>query len=178
MILHWSFNAHDPETVANAIAEIIGGEVVEPPIPPYSPGAKWVCTFDEMGSMIEVGPYNAIWTPDEVASAVEIVTDEEPREFTYNHILCRSVLSVEEIKAIADRHGWHTRFFDGPFKFQAVWFENHQYIEFATDDLVPLYQKVFGKGASKEGLEDHNKGRGQTYEDLGTKASQTDDVRG
>ncbi|MGW4773485.1 hypothetical protein ACWEO2_36305 [Nocardia sp. NPDC004278] len=176
MILHWSFAVDDPETVANALAEIVGGEVVEPPIPPYSPGAKWICTFDEFGSMIEVAPRRAVWVPDEVASAVETLSEEEPRRYTYNHALIRSAVSIDRVREIAERHGWHTRFHDGPFKFQGIWVENHQYVEFASDDLVPLYQKIFGSASSKDQLESHNRGRGETYEHRGTQASQTEAV--
>lgn len=176
MIRHWSFAAHDPEKVAYALAEIVGGEVVEPPVPPYSPGAKWVCTFDEFGSMIEVGPRRAVWVPDELATAVETLSVEEPRQFTYNHALVRSAVPVERVREIAEANGWHTAFFDGPFKFQAVWVEGNQYVEFVPDDLVPYYEKLFGTAGSKEQLEAHNKGRGKTYEDIGTKASKTSRV--
>lgn len=177
MLIHWSFAADDPAPVAEALAEMLGGEVVEPPVPPYSPGAKWVCLFNEWGTLLEVAPRNAAWVPDDVAPAVETLMDEPPTQYTYNHTLWKCAVSVERIREICAEKGWHTRYFDGPFKFQGVWIENHQYIELVPQELLPLYQNIFGADSSKEKLEAINQGRGRTYVDLGTKASLTDEIR-
>ncbi len=157
MLIHWSFTADDPPRVAKVLAEILGGEIVEPPSPPYIEGGLWVCLFDEVGTLLEVGPRRLVWTPDEVQPAVEILADEEPRKYTYNHTLWRSAVSADRIRELAEAEGWHTVFFDGPFKFQAVWIENHQYIEFVPDELLGYYTKIHGAGATKETLEAHNR---------------------
>lgn len=180
MLIHWSFAADDPALVADTLAELLGGEVVEPPVPPYSPGAKWVCLFNEWGTLLEVAPRNAAWVPDPegVAPAVEtLLPGYTPPAYTYNHTLWKAAVSKERIVEVATKLGWKTVFFDGPFKFQAIWVENHQYLELCPPDLLHYYTDVFGPGASKEKLEAHNQGRGHTYEDLGTKASQTAELR-
>lgn len=157
MIVHWSFTADDPPRVARVLAEILGGEIVEPPVPPYVEGGLWVCLFDEVGTLVEVGPRNLVWTPDEKMPTVEVLTEEPPPQYSYNHTLWRSAIGVDRIRELAEAEGWRTVYFDGPFKFQAVWIENHQYIEFAPADLLPYYSRIHGMGATKESLQDHNR---------------------
>lgn len=170
MLIHWSFTANDPERVASVLAEILGGEVVQPPIPPYIEGGLWVCLFDEVGTLLEVGPRRLAWTPDDVQPAVEVLMDEDPPTYSYNHTLWRSAVGVDRVRELAEEQGWHTKFFDGPFKFQAVWIENHQYIEFVPDELLPYYTKIHGAGATKESLEKHNARVGEKVAELQQKS--------
>ncbi|GAB2458870.1 hypothetical protein [Jatrophihabitans fulvus] len=170
MLVHWSFNANDPAHVAPILAEILGGEVVRPPVPPYGPESVWVCLFDEIGTLVELAPSNVAWVPDDVATAVEKVMDEDVSTYTYNHTLWKSAVSVERIREICEAEGWHTRFFDGPFKFQGVWIENRQYVEFAPAELLPLYTSMFGR-EGRDTMRAKNAARGELYQKIGTQAS-------
>ena len=60
MLYHISINAHDTDRVANALAEIFDGTVVNAPAPPFHPKSRFVCCWDERGTMMEVGPMG--WT--------------------------------------------------------------------------------------------------------------------
>lgn len=161
MLHHWSFNADDPTHVAEVLAEIMGGHVIVPPVPPYEEGARWVCLFDEHGTMIEVGPIDACKYPNEDALATIKEIPGSTQQFSYNHALCSAVVSFDRIREIADQEGWPTSYFDGPFKFQGLWIEGRQYIEFATADVLKDYTDLFGN-TTPEALDAHNRAR-ETY---------------
>lgn len=158
MLHHWSFNAEDPDKVAAVLAEIMGGSVIVPPIPPYEEGARWVCLFDGHGTMIEVGPIDACKYPDESGLATIKEVPGSTQQYSYNHALCGAAVSFERIRELADREGWPTAYFDGPFKFQGLWIEGRQYIEFATADVLKQYTDIFGD-TTAEKLDAHNRAR-------------------
>lgn len=160
MIVHWSFTADEPPRVAKVLAEILGGEIIEPPVPPYVEGGLWVCLFDEVGTLLEVGPRNVVWTPDDEMPTVEVLTEEPPPKYSYNHTLWRSAVGVDRIRELAEAEGWRTVYFEGPFTFQAVWIENHQYMEFAPPELLTSYSRIHGGSATKESLQAHNRAVG------------------
>ena len=63
MIFHLSINAHDPAKVAAVLAELLGADDIAAPTPPFPPGARMVCRFDERGSMVEVAPVGHAFVP-------------------------------------------------------------------------------------------------------------------
>lgn len=158
MLHHWSFNADDPDNVAAVLAEIMGGHVIVPPIPPYEEGARWVCLFDDHGTMIEVGPIDACKFPTEDGLATIKEVPGSTQQYSYNHALCGAAVSFDRIREIAEEQGWVTSYFDGPFKFQGLWIEGRQYIEFANAEVLKQYTDLFGATTPEE-LDAHNRER-------------------
>ncbi|MGW8814373.1 hypothetical protein [Gordonia terrae] len=171
MIHHWSFNANDPQRVVEVLAEIMGGHVIKPPIPPYEEGARWLCMLDEYGTMIEVGPIDACKYPNADWLATIEAVPGSTQQYSYNHALCSAAIPLEQVREIAEREGWPTSFFDGPFKFQGVWIESRQYIEFASPDVLKDYTDLFGSNITAEALNAHNRRREQELRELASGAA-------
>lgn len=146
MLFHLSFNARDTDAVAAALAEILGGTVVRSPSPPFHDASRFVCCWDDRGTMIELGPWGATWQPDSDEQS-EVVDVPNPPAHNYFHGLFLARIDVDGILAIARRHGWRAALVDnGPFQVVNVWVENFQLLEFTTPDLLPSYLDTFGPG--------------------------------
>ena len=144
MLYHLSLNAHDTDTVAAALAEILGGTVVRSPSPPFDAASRFVCAWDDRGTMIEVGPWGVTWQPDEDLQSDVVAIDDMP-EANYFHGLFLSRLPIDGVLLVARRHGWRAALVDnGPFKVINVWLENRQLLEFTTPELLPEYIATFG----------------------------------
>lgn len=152
MLYHLSLNAHDTDLVAGALAELLGGTVVPSPSPPFDPASRFVCAWDERGTMVEIGPWGVTWQPDSQEQS-EVVAIGGMPESNYFHGLLLARLPVEGILAVARRHGWRAALVDnGPFKVVNVWLENRQLVEFTTPELLPDYLATFG-AANREHLD-------------------------
>jgi hypothetical protein len=155
VLRHWTFTADNVQNVAAVMAEILGGEVVIPPRPPWSEDSLWVCLFDEFGTMLEVAPTGSVWVPHDVLPAAE-ERMENPPQYSYNHTFWDSAVSFERIREICAEQGWRTVFLDGNIKFQGVWVENHTFVEFCPKDYLGLYTKIYGT-AGRAGIHDYVK---------------------
>lgn len=143
MLYHLSFNAVDTDRTAAALAEIVGGTVVASPSPPFDPRSRFVCCWDERGTMMEIGPLDVAWAPDEHQQS--IVVDAATPARNYFHGLFLTPLSVGEVELIAKREDWPCALVDnGPFQVINVWVEGRQLLEFTTAELLPDYLAVFG----------------------------------
>lgn len=144
MLFHLSLNARNTDTVATALAEILGGTVVASPSPPFDVASRFVCLWDERGTMIEIGPWGATWQPDAGENS-EVVSEASTPEFNYFHGLFLARVPQEEVLAVAARNGWRAALVDnGPFRVINVWLENRQLLEFTTPELLPDYLATFG----------------------------------
>jgi hypothetical protein len=144
VLYHLSINARDTDKVASVLAEILGGTVVPSPSPPFDSTSRFVCLWDERGTMIEVGPWGATWQPDAGENS-EVVDDGSTPEHNYFHGLFLARVPQEEVIAIAHRAGWRAALVDnGPFMVINVWLENRQLFEFTTPELLPAYLATFG----------------------------------
>lgn len=144
MLYHISINAHDTDRVANAMAEIFEGTVVHAPAPPFHPESRFVCCWDERGTMMEVGPMGWTMRPGQIEEAA-MVMEDGMNEVSGFHGLFLAKVSEERILEIAAREGWRAaRVDNGPFFVINVWLENRQLLEFTTPELYPAYQRVFG----------------------------------
>lgn len=151
MLYHVSINAHDTDRVAAALAEILGGTVVHSPSPPFDARSRFVCCWDERGTMIEIGPDGVAWAPDADGQS-EVVAEATPAR-NYFHGLFLARVPVERIEEVAAREGWRCALVDnGPFRVVNLWVENRQLIELTTADLLPDYLATFGP-ANREHLD-------------------------
>lgn len=144
MLFHVSINAHDTDTAAAVLAEILGGTVVASPSPPFHPESRFVCAWDDRGTMVEIGPWGSTWQPDGDLQSVVVDIEDMP-EHNYFHAMFLSRVPVDEILAVARHVGWRAALVEsGPFQVVNVWLENRQLIEFTTPELLPDYLATFG----------------------------------
>jgi hypothetical protein len=144
MILHLSFSAHHPGHVASVLAELLGATVVDCPSPPFPLGSKYVCCFDEVGTMVEVTPSGTTLRPGH-NGAPRAVAAPPTHESNGFHGLFSTHLSTDRIFEIARREDWPCSIVDtGRFKVVAVWVERFQLVELTNPELLADYRALWG----------------------------------
>jgi hypothetical protein len=135
MIHHISIAAHQPQHVAEVLAEICQGQAV--PFPDHE-GSYIALTFDAHGTMIEVLPWGTELKPSEATWS-----DSNPQPSTYSafHAAISVPTSEAKIYAIAKREGWYIETCDrkGYFSVIEVWVENQQLLEFLPSTFAAQY---------------------------------------
>jgi hypothetical protein len=156
MINHISVGVHNPENVANVLAEIWNGYAF--PFP-SSPDSFIVFADDGRGTAVELTPINIELIPGKGLPATENFSIETPtREFEASfqygdnppayvstHLAINSPLGEAAIKAIAAREGWRTLTAnrgDGLFQLVEVWVENRFMIEVFTPEMTARYVEL------------------------------------
>ena len=135
MIFHLSINALDPAKVAAVLAEPLGADDIAAPSPPFPPGARMVCRFDDRSSMVEVAPAGDTFIPGPDGE-VQFAPSETAERLSF-HGLFMAAVSEERVHEIAPAAGWTSALTDaGPFKVINVWLEGRQLIELTTPELV------------------------------------------
>jgi hypothetical protein len=143
MIFHLSINALDPAKVAAALAELLGADDIAAPTPPFPPGARMVCRFDDRGSMVEVAPAGLAFVPGPDGEVRFAPYDTAERSSF--HGLFMAAVPEQRIHEIAAAAGWTSALTDaGPFKVINVWLEGRQLIELTTPELVGDYLALYG----------------------------------
>jgi hypothetical protein len=143
-IHHISIAAENPEKVASALAEILGGRVW--PFPAHA-GSFMAMTGGPLDVGIEVYPLD-----------VELVLDEASRQVTFRraatarHTATHAAVSVPAtqatIEAIAAREGWTAqRVQRGPFDFVELWVEDRVMLELFPSDIENKLRFPAGPGA-------------------------------
>jgi hypothetical protein len=156
MINHISIGAHNPEKVANIIAELWGGYAF--PFPP-SPGG-WVALADDgRGTMVEIVPAHVQLVPgtgfpEEQGFTQQTITDHFEATFVPDneltlfgsvHLNINSPLTEEAIKAIAKREGWRCFTANrgrGLFQLIEFWIEDRFLLEVNTPEMTARYQDL------------------------------------
>jgi hypothetical protein len=153
MIHHVSIPARNPQRVAEALAEVMGGRCM-----PFGPleGAFMATGVD--GSMIEVYPDRA--TLDIPANDDQVVFGENqapPQTWPF-HILLSVPLETGAVEAIGAREGWRAKTFGRGMKghepfFHVIefWVENRLMIEVAPPAMKAEYEN-FLKNAAATGM--------------------------
>ena len=143
MLLHMSFPARDTERVARVVAELLGASVIDCPSPPFPVGSKFVCSFDEAGTMVEIVPAGIEYVPgpgnrtDMVAGAF---AERSPVHGSFT-----TPLTVSAALAIAEQEDWPCGLIDnGPFQVVNIWLEGTQLLELFPADLVGGYLALYG----------------------------------
>jgi hypothetical protein len=156
MLNHISLGVNDPEKVANVLAEFWNGMVV--PFPP-APNSFIVLANDGKGSGVEVTPIDTVLVPGEGLPpeenfSLETRTEEYEAKFVQSgtaprfvatHLNINTHLSIDEIKAIANREGWRTLVCnrgEGLFQLVEVWIENRFMLEVMTPEQTQRYIEV------------------------------------
>lgn len=139
MIHHISISAHNPQLVAEVIAQVIEGKAF-----PFSPveGGFITLADDGYATAVEVYPISIQMQPATGDDEVLFVKSAQPAEFIANHAAISVKLSEEEIKAIAKEHGWRAVTCSrggGLFHVVEFWLENRLLIEFLTPEMAKEY---------------------------------------
>jgi hypothetical protein len=126
MLYHASIPADDPEHVAHVIAELWRGEVL--PFPPF-PGAFMAWSGDERRTVLDVYPRGREHVPAPGEFAVR--TNPVPSLHSEVHLAVGTVLSVDNVLAIAKREGWLAQRSNrgGLFDVIEFWVENKFLLE-------------------------------------------------
>jgi hypothetical protein len=156
MINHISIAVHNPEKVANVLAEIWNGFVI--PFPP-APGSFMVLANDGRGSAVEVTPIDTILIPGEGLPPEEnfdanvkteqyeaqfVRSDFTPR-YVATHLNINTNLSEAEVKAIAEREGWRVLTCnrgEGLFQLIELWIEDRFMLEVMTPEQTSRYIEI------------------------------------
>ena len=157
MLNHISVSAHNPERVANVLAELWNGYVF--PFPPC-PNSFIVLAGDERGSAVEITPINYEIQPgenlpveDETFNSSTKTEEYEAQfverasvvEYTATHLNINTPLDAEAVKAIAKRENWRVltcNRAEGLFQLLEVWAENRLMIEVMTPEMTARYKEV------------------------------------
>ncbi len=157
MINHISIGVHNPENVANVLAELWNGQVF--PFPP-SPDSFFVLANDGKGTAVEVTPADTILIPGEGYPQefgftketptgefeAKFVTGDTASKYTATHLAINTPLSELEVKAIGKREGWRTLTCnrgEGMFQLIEVWVENRFMLEVFTPEMTKTYIAMF-----------------------------------
>ena len=157
MIHHVSIPAHDPQHVAEVLAELMNGKRV-----PFRPleGGFMAASGDASGTMIEVYPERAtLDIPVRDDQAVFGENPAPPQTWPF-HMLLSVPREAEDVERIGAREGWRAKTFgrgipgQKPF-FHIIefWLENRLMIEVATPAMAQEYLD-FCKGTQTSTMSD------------------------
>lgn len=156
MINHISIGVHNPEKVANVLAELWNGMVI--PFPPC-PNSFIALANDGRGSGVEVTPIETVLVPGEGLPPEEnfdinvrtekyeakfVRSDFSPR-YVPTHLNINTHLSEAEIKAIGAREGWRTLTCNrggGLFQLIELWIEDRFMLEVMTPEQTARYLEI------------------------------------
>jgi len=156
MINHISIAVDDPTRTANFLAELWDGMAF--PFPPVE-GGYFVIANDGKGTAIEVLPADIVLVPgegmpDESDFSLETLTIEHegqfvksdrPSDFGSVHLNVTTRLSIEEIRAAADREGWRNLVCNrdrGLFQLVEVWVDDRFMLEIMTEEQTARYREI------------------------------------
>lgn len=148
-IHHFTIPAQNPELVASALAEIVGGRAM--PLP-HPAGNILVYAGDEDGSAIEVWPAA---TRGDVGQHHTDQRDLPLPPAWPHHAYVTAPTTTEAILAVFARHGWKAdRVMNGPsggpgFELVRGWIENQTCIELGGSEMREQYERFFKMAASR-----------------------------
>lgn len=138
MLFHLSIAAHDPQHVAQVIAEFWRGEAF--PFPPVTPGSWIALAGDDRGTAIEVYPIDTVLREEEGDADA---TGERcgQASFTATHAAIATPLSESEVMVIAARENWPAKYRKrgGAFGVIELWIEGRQMVELLTAEMQAEY---------------------------------------
>lgn len=137
MIHHMSIGARDPEGVARALAQLLGGDVT--PFGPL-PGSFIAWARDDSGTAIDCMPLGTELRPGERDEEATFAAAERPSPYAATHAAISVERTEEEIRAVAEREGWRAiRCSRGSFDVIELWVENAILFELLTPEMASDY---------------------------------------
>lgn len=154
MIFHASLPADDPERVARALGEVLGGS--------SKPFQNWPGGYvarggpdDEHVTMIEVYPRTMPAVPGHDDEMVQVGQDKSPSRYACFHLAVGTPLSIEQVLAIGAREGWRTKHMSrkGAFDVIEFWLENTIMLELLTPEMQATYKALVSRHRVQPGTE-------------------------
>ena len=146
MIHHVSISAHEPQHVAEVLAELMGGRAY--PFPGGVARSFMAVSGDDKGSMIEVYPEDVTLVPGTGDDQQAHTGRAEPGYVPF-HMLLSVPVDRAAVERIGQREGWRTKYFGrgAPgqkpvFHVIEFWVENRIMIEVATPEMVAEYAQT------------------------------------
>ena len=137
MLHHLSIPARDPQRVATALAELLGGDVT--PFGPL-PGSWIAWARDDSGTAIDCLLLGTELRPGQGDDGARFDTADGPSPYGATHAALSVDRTEEEIKAAAEREGWRAVRCDrGSFSVIEVWVENAVLLELLTSEMAADY---------------------------------------
>lgn len=144
MLHHLSIPAREPERVARALAELLGGDIT--PFGPL-PGSWIAWARDEAGTAIDCVPVGTELRPGEGDEEAQFARAEHPSPFGATHAALSVDRTEDEIRAVAAREGWRAVRCDrGSFRVIEFWVENAVMLEFLTPEMAADYLTAVRSG--------------------------------
>ena len=147
MIHHISISAHEPQHVAEVLAELMGGRCY--PFPGGVARSFMAVSGDEHGSMIEVYPENVALLPGKDDQQQARASYDATPGYVPFHLLLSVPVDRATVERIGEREGWRTRYFgrgapgQSPvFHVIEFWIENRIMVEVATPDMLAEYTRM------------------------------------
>jgi hypothetical protein len=139
MLFHVSIEADDPRKVAEALAEMMGGEAL--PFPAVIDGSWVAFAGDDKGTMIEVYPRGTEIHPTPEGAAGML---NAHRRHNATHMAIGTQLNAELVFAICKREGWEANYFrrGGAFGLIEIFVEGCQMVEVLTPEMQQEYVDV------------------------------------
>ncbi|HEX5318326.1 MAG TPA: hypothetical protein VFW46_04160 [Stellaceae bacterium] len=136
MIHHLSIAAREPQRVADALAEMMGGKAVK--FPP-NPGSFFALQLDDHGSGVEVYPAGTVLEPGgEVGGG--FAKTGPTSGYRATHFALSVKTDAKKVEAIAQREGWQCYTCNrGPFHVIEVWIENESMVEILPPEFAAEY---------------------------------------
>jgi hypothetical protein len=138
MLFHMSIAAHQPQHVAEVIAELWAGEAL--PFPPVSDDGWIVLAGDERRTALEVYPVDTVLREAEGDADAYGEATGHPT-FTASHAAIATALDRDAVLAIAKRENWPAKYRNrgGMFGVIEMWIEGRQMIEVLTPEMQKEY---------------------------------------
>jgi len=138
MLFHMSADAEDPKRAAELVAELWGGRAY--PFPPVGRGSWVAMAGDARNTTFEFYRRGTELQPGE-GDAEGIGVETDGRRYGPSHAAIATPLSIEEVKAIAERHGAPAKHCirGGLFGVVEVWIEGRFLIEVLTPEMQAQY---------------------------------------
>ncbi|MEA3061484.1 MAG: hypothetical protein QOJ94_1265 [Sphingomonadales bacterium] len=138
MIFHLSADADDPKRAAELVAALWGGKAY--PFPPIGIGSWVAMAGDERNTTFEFYARGTQLRPGE-GDAEGIIALAEGAPYGASHAAIATHLSVEEVKALAARHGAPAKACvrGGLFGVIEVWIEERFMLEVLTPEMQAQY---------------------------------------
>jgi hypothetical protein len=140
MLHHVSFAVHNPDHVAEVVAELMKGKAM--PFPGHA-GSFIALAMDSYGTAIEFLPKGSILKPTSEESS-DWASEPSMTGYTATHVNMAVPISEAEIYAIAHREGWRSvrSGRQGLLELVEFWVENEIMLELMPPNLMEAYQTV------------------------------------
>ncbi|MBD2037017.1 hypothetical protein H6F76_18745 [Leptolyngbya sp. FACHB-321] len=138
MIHHLSITAHNPQHVAQILAELLQGEAF--PFPAANvPNSYVAVPLDSYGTTVDVHPFNTELLPGSGENGFQLKPNPDASIYTATHAAISVPTSEEQICEIAAREGWRSVKRSGFFDVIEVWLENRVLIELLPPTFADQY---------------------------------------